>query len=81
MTSFPCTHVRLPVHAEVSTAATSNNDRTKIDYDKVVLVTILKVMKKAVEIIKTYSYRYLDDNKIKQFPPGIFSNLSELRNL
>ena len=66
---------------EVSTAATSNNDRTKIDKDKVVLVTILKVMKKAVEIIKTYSYRYLDDNKMEQLPPGIFSNLSELRNL
>ena len=31
VTSFPCTHVRLPVHAEVTTAATSNNDRTKTD--------------------------------------------------
>ena len=36
MTSLPGTHVRLlVVHAEVSTVATSNNDRTKIDKDKV----------------------------------------------
>ena len=35
-------------------------------------------MKKAVKIIKTYSYRSLGNNKIEQLPPGIFSNLSEL---
>ena len=34
MTSFPCTHVKLPVHAEVISTATSNNDRTKIDKDE-----------------------------------------------
>ena len=38
-------------------------------------------MKKAVEIIKTYSYRDLYYNKIEQLPLGIFSNLSELRYL
>ena len=38
-------------------------------------------MKKAVEIIKTYSYRSLYNNKIEQLPRGIFSNLSELRYL
>ena len=38
-------------------------------------------MKKAVEIIKTYSYRYLGNNKIEQLPLGIFSNLSELKSL
>ena len=37
---------------------------------------IFKVMKKAVEKIKTYSYRSLYNNKIEQLPPGIFSNLS-----
>ena len=42
---------------------------------------IFKVMKKAVEILKTYSYRSLGSNKIKQLPPGIFSNLSELQSL
>ena len=31
MTSFSCTQVKLTVHPEVSTTATSNNDRTKID--------------------------------------------------
>ena len=38
-------------------------------------------MKKAVEIIKTYSYRDLGNNKIEQLPLGIFSNLSELKSL
>ena len=42
---------------------------------------IFKVMKRAVEIIKTYSYRELHNNKIEQLPPGIFSNLSELWSL
>ena len=38
-------------------------------------------MKKAVEIIKTDSYRYLGNNKIEQLPPRMFYNLFELRYL
>ena len=44
-----------------------------------IVCCLFKVIKNAVEIIKTYSYRELHNNKIEQLPPGIFSNLISKR--
>ena len=75
MTSFPCTHVKLPVHAEVSSRATSNNDRTKIDKDEFVFDRIiLNVLKYAVEIIKLILAGTYITTKSNSFRLGYFPN-------
>ena len=73
MTSFPCTHVKLTVHAEVSATATSNNDRTKIDKDEFVFDRIiLNVLKYAVEIIKLILAGTYITTKSNSFRLGYF---------